>query len=110
MLAGRGGKRGQQGLGMGPKMGQLTLSMGPARAEVCSYVQRATILSKRVAHILNTCKYHACKNNNTCLVQKVNYIFSPFHVKSTPHDGETEHAFILAQWTVRLTVYSLDDS
>jgi hypothetical protein len=32
----------------GLKIGQLALSMGPARAEVCSYVQRATILSKRV--------------------------------------------------------------
>ncbi len=34
-------------------MGQLTLSMGPARAEVSSYVQRDTILSKRVIHTLN---------------------------------------------------------
>jgi hypothetical protein len=48
----------------GPKMGQLTLSMGPAREEVRSYVQRATILSKRVACKLNTCKYHACKKRN----------------------------------------------
>jgi hypothetical protein len=30
------------------KMGQLTLSMGPAGAEIRSYIQRATILRKRV--------------------------------------------------------------
>ncbi len=39
-----------------PKEGQLTLSMGLARAEVHSYVQRATIPSKRVIYTLNICK------------------------------------------------------
>jgi hypothetical protein len=47
-LAGRKGKRGVIGLGRGLKVGQLTLSMGPARAEVCRYVQRVIIASKRV--------------------------------------------------------------
>jgi hypothetical protein len=50
-----GGMRGKiRGLGLGktPKVGQLTLSMGPARAEVRSYLQRATIPSKMVAYIL----------------------------------------------------------
>jgi hypothetical protein len=37
----------------GPNMGKLTLSMGPARAEVRSYVQRATIPSKRAIHSFN---------------------------------------------------------
>ncbi len=34
VLAGRGGKEGQWGLGKGPKIGQLTLRKGPAREEV----------------------------------------------------------------------------
>ncbi len=34
VLAGRGGKEGQWGLGKRPKIGQLTLRMGPAGAEV----------------------------------------------------------------------------
>jgi hypothetical protein len=38
---------------MGLKIGQLALSMGPARAEVCSYVQRATIPSNRVIPYMN---------------------------------------------------------
>jgi hypothetical protein len=29
-------------------MGQLALSMGPARAEVCNFIQKATIPSKKV--------------------------------------------------------------
>jgi hypothetical protein len=62
-------KRGQLGLGKGPKMWQLTLSMGPARAEICSYKQRATIPSKQVAHTLNTYKYHTCKKKLiTCVL------------------------------------------
>jgi hypothetical protein len=43
-VGGRGRKRGQWGL----KIGQLTLSTGPARPEVPSFVQRATIPSKKV--------------------------------------------------------------
>jgi hypothetical protein len=46
--AGRGEKGDNGDWARGLKMGQLTLSMGPAGAEVCSYIQRATILSKRV--------------------------------------------------------------
>ncbi len=48
MWAGRGEKGGKEDCARGQKMGQLTLSMGPARAEVRSYVQRATIPRKRV--------------------------------------------------------------
>ncbi len=36
-------KRGNRDWVRDPKVGQLTLSMGPARADVCSYVQSATI-------------------------------------------------------------------
>jgi hypothetical protein len=48
MWAGRGEKVGKEDCARGQKMGLLTLSMGSARAEVCSYVQRATIPSKKV--------------------------------------------------------------
>ncbi len=59
-----GRKRGQWGLGKGTKMGQLTLSMGPARAVVGSYIQRDTILSKRVIPYItvNVHKHHTCNN------------------------------------------------
>jgi hypothetical protein len=51
---GRKGRKGGDGEWVrGLKIGQLTLSMGPARADVCSYVQRATIPRKRVIHTLN---------------------------------------------------------
>jgi hypothetical protein len=43
-------KRGNEDWIRGPKMAQLTQSIGPARAEVSSYVQRATIPGKRVIH------------------------------------------------------------
>jgi hypothetical protein len=48
-----GGKRGNDDWERGPKIEQLTVSIGPARAEVRSYVQRATIPSKRVTCALN---------------------------------------------------------
>jgi hypothetical protein len=43
------------------------------------------------------------------LVQKVN-IFSPLHVKNKPHDGETEHAFILGSMhcMLRTLIYILE--
>jgi hypothetical protein len=47
-VGGKGRKRGQWGQSKGLKMGQWTLSMGQVRAEVCSYIQRATIPRKRV--------------------------------------------------------------
>ncbi len=46
-----GGKREQWMLVKGPKKGQLTLSMGPARVEICFFVQRATVPSKRVTFL-----------------------------------------------------------
>jgi hypothetical protein len=52
-VGGKDGKRGNGYSARGPKMGQLALSMGPARAEVQSYIQIATIPSKRVIHTLN---------------------------------------------------------
>ncbi len=85
-------------------MGQLTLSMGPARAEVCCYVQRATIPSKRVLHTLKIHKYHTCNNFlHFCIMlhAKIKYI-SPLQVKNKPRDRETKHAFILVKWTVQL--------
>jgi hypothetical protein len=43
--------------------------MGPARAEVRSYIQRATILSKRVVYILKYLKNAAhAIIDNVCLV------------------------------------------
>ncbi len=51
-LACVGSKRGKRGNPRNLKVGQLTLSMGLARAEVRSYVQRATIPSKRLVYTL----------------------------------------------------------
>jgi hypothetical protein len=51
MGVGRREKGGNGNRARDPKMGQLTLSIGPARTGVRSYVQRATIPSKRVIHI-----------------------------------------------------------
>jgi hypothetical protein len=48
-----GEKRANRDWAEDPKVGQLTLSMGPARAEVYSYVQRATIPSKRIIYTLS---------------------------------------------------------
>jgi hypothetical protein len=45
-ICGREEEKGGQASGL--KMGQLTLSMGSAGVEVCFFVQRATIPSKRV--------------------------------------------------------------
>jgi hypothetical protein len=59
VFLGRGGKEGQPGLDKGPNRGQLTLRGQQGRAEVCSYIQRATI--KVGCPTLNTCKYHICK-------------------------------------------------
>jgi hypothetical protein len=58
-------------------VGQLTLSMVLGRAEVRSYVQRATIPGKRVVYTLNCLQNttHAIINN-TCLIHTVKYIFS----------------------------------
>jgi hypothetical protein len=79
-------------------MGQLTLSMRPARAEVHSFVQRATIPSKKVIfftfsiytrhiwdNIFYLLSYHALQNNT----------FSPLQVKNKPRDRDSKHAFIL---------------
>ncbi len=43
-----GEKRGLWEPGKRLKMGQFNVSMGPKRAEVCFFVKRATIPSKRV--------------------------------------------------------------
>jgi hypothetical protein len=60
--AGRREKRSNWDWVRGPKMGQLTLSMEPVRAKVPSYIQRATIPSKRVLDTLIFIKYHTCDN------------------------------------------------
>jgi hypothetical protein len=57
-VAGQGEKGSIGGWVRGLKMGQLTVSMGPARAEVHSYVQRATFPSKGLLLILNIQKHH----------------------------------------------------
>ncbi len=44
----RRGKKGAGGQARGIKNGAVDFSMGPARVEVCFFVQRATILNKRV--------------------------------------------------------------
>jgi hypothetical protein len=72
-----GEKRGRGGWVRDLKLGQLTLTTGKERAEVRSYVQRATIPSKRVVYTL---KYshittHAIINN-MYLFRDVKYIFS----------------------------------
>ncbi len=51
-----GKKRGNEDWVRDPNVGQLTMSVGLVWAEVCSYVQRATIPSKRVIYTLNICK------------------------------------------------------
>jgi hypothetical protein len=77
---GNGGKEGQWGQVKDLIVGQLTLSMGPARVKVCTYVQGATIPSKRVVFIL---KYSQSTThaiiNIMCPVPKEN-IFSPLQV------------------------------
>jgi hypothetical protein len=70
--------------------GQLTLSMGSSRAEVRSYVQRATISKKEgysyIKQSQNNTRdnfdilyYVVCKKENT---------FSPLQVKNKPHNRE----------------------
>jgi hypothetical protein len=72
-------------------MEQLTLSMGPAMAEICSFVQKATIPSKRV-----TLLYSIFKNATTfdnilylllyCALKK---LFTPLQVKNKPLEGDS---------------------
>jgi hypothetical protein len=89
---GRVEKEGNGGCARGLKMGQFTLRMGPARAEVHSFVQRATIPSKRVIfftfsiykrhiwdNIFYLLSYYALQNNT----------FSPLQVKNKPCDKDS---------------------
>jgi hypothetical protein len=61
-----GGEKGGQWHGGwvgGLKVGQLNLSTGPERAEVRSYIQKATISSKKVIYTLNIHKKHRTCNS-----------------------------------------------
>jgi hypothetical protein len=69
-VGGKKGKRGAVGSWVRDlKVGQFTLSMGPARAEVGSYIKRATIPSKRLVYTLKYLQ-NATQAiiDNTCLV------------------------------------------
>jgi hypothetical protein len=58
------GKKGGNGGWVGDlKVGLLNLSMGPARAEVRSYIQKATISGKKVIYTLNIHKKHRTCNS-----------------------------------------------
>jgi hypothetical protein len=93
----------------------LTLRIGPARAEVCSYVQRATIPSKKVIPYINKIfinTTHAIKFNvyvSCCFCAKEN-TFSPLQVKNKPHDGQSENAFVLGSMDCNEVVPDADEA
>ncbi len=81
--------------------------MGPARANVCSFIRRATIPSQRVIFIINIYKntlatilyecYHIMHKNTFSLLQvKINHMTEIWNM----------HLF-LAQWTVQLRTSGL---
>jgi hypothetical protein len=89
------GKKGVLGARQGAeKTGQLILSMGLARAKVHIFVHKATtpsnsffytyLITTHALNIVYMFVYHGPKN-----------IFSPLQVKYKPHDGDSEHAFVL---------------
>ncbi len=71
-----GKKRGSADWVRDSKVGQLTLSMGPARAEVSSYVQRATILIRRDIDTLNIYKLPHMQQIDMYYGQAKKYILS----------------------------------
>jgi hypothetical protein len=73
-------------MGKGLKSGAVDFEHGANKAEVCSFIQRATIPSKRVVYTLKYSQNttHAIIDN-TCLVLKVKYV-SPLQVKIKPLD------------------------
>jgi hypothetical protein len=80
-------------------MWQLKLSMGSARA----LYKNQPFQVRGLSFIFNVHKCNTCKNILYMLLYNaLKNTFSPLQVKTKPHEGDSEHVFILGSLTVEL--------